>query len=75
MSLPDPSAITDREDFLSFLAQLRADFASSSDGWENPTLEQFLEAVEAWLTDSSPDWERTAWQALATALRAGRDYE
>ncbi|MGW1229764.1 DUF7660 family protein [Streptomyces sp. NPDC002530] len=53
------------------------------DVWENPSLEDFLEALGAWMRDS-PGWYRKArkefpdggdWAFLSRALRAATVYE
>ena len=37
--------ISCKEDFLSFLAQLAADFRASPQEWENRTVDQYLEEI------------------------------
>ncbi|MFI9604428.1 DUF7660 family protein [Streptomyces sp. NPDC004069] len=75
--------IGDREAFSAFLARLRADYATNGQQWENPTLDRFLEALEAWVADS-PGWHRNFghdlppegdWTFFARALDAARIYE
>ncbi|WP_306186532.1 hypothetical protein [Streptomyces sp. MK5] len=75
--------IGDREAFSAFLARLRADCAANSQQWENPTLDRFLEALEAWVA-ASPGWYRNFghalppegdWMFFARALDAARIYE
>lgn len=38
-----------KEDLAKFIAALHNDLAAHAESWENPTLEQFLEAMAAWL--------------------------
>ena len=45
--------ISCKEDFLSFLVQLAADFRASPQEWENRTVDQYLEAVQSWVEDFS----------------------
>ncbi|MFF5442625.1 hypothetical protein [Streptomyces achromogenes] len=75
--------IDDREAFGAFLARLRADHAANGRQWENATLDDFLEALEAWVA-SSPGWYRNVghelppegdWTFFARALTAARIYE
>ncbi|MFI6462277.1 hypothetical protein [Streptomyces sp. NPDC050528] len=75
--------IGDREAFSGFLARLRADHAASGQQWENATLDDFLEALEAWVADS-PGWYRSVgqdlpfegdWTFFARALTVARVYE
>ncbi|MFI1371201.1 hypothetical protein ACH4UY_04210 [Streptomyces longwoodensis] len=80
--LPD-DRIADRDAFVAFLSRLRADYAANGPQWENPTLDRFLEALEAWVAaspaayrnhgrDLPPDGD---WTFFAHALTAARIYE
>ncbi|MFD3307158.1 hypothetical protein [Streptomyces sp. NPDC058694] len=73
----------DREAFSVFLARFRADHVENGADWENRTLDSFLEALEAWVSDS-PGWYSNHgqdlpptgdWDFFARALRAARNYE
>ncbi|MFH9404349.1 hypothetical protein ACH4JS_32000 [Streptomyces sp. NPDC017638] len=75
--------IADREAFVAFLARLRADYEANGAQWENPTLNDFLGALEAWV-DGSDGWYRNFghelpaagdWTFFARALTAARIYE
>ena len=47
-----------------------------TDDWENPTLEQFLEAMHAWLETMGPRvGEKPSWKFLEAMLRAAKIYE
>ncbi|GAA2334569.1 hypothetical protein OKJ48_38785 [Streptomyces kunmingensis] len=79
---PD-DALHDRDALVAFLQSLRADHAANGTAWENPTLESFLAALEAWVSDA-PGWyanhgqELPAggdWTFMARALSAARLYE
>ncbi len=73
--------ISCKEDFLSFLAQLTADFRASPQEWENRTVDQYLEAVQSWVEDFSTseyndiDWSRVEYSIMARILYMGKLYE
>lgn len=76
--------VASREDVLQVLAQMRSDLAGAgASGWENPTLERFLEAFSGFLGDidgyfSSRGEQAPAqpsWSLLATLLVAATGYE
>ena len=73
--------ISCKEDFLSFLAQLAADFQASPQEWENRTVDQYLEAVQSWVEDFSTseyndvDWSRVEYSIMARILYMGTLYE
>lgn len=58
-----------------FVANLRSDLKTNGAEWENADLESFLEAVQAWITDSRTLEEEPRWRLLAKALLAGSRYE
>ena len=77
------------ESFLSFLAALREHRAAAVEearnappggfdvgpgGWENWTIEEFLEAMEAYAQDAGLPPQPT-WRDVATLLLAGKGYE
>ncbi|MEV4334195.1 hypothetical protein AB0K02_27320 [Streptomyces sp. NPDC049597] len=85
--MPQPTygsdaAVTSREALIHHIHQLREDLLANGDGWENPTLERYLESMAAWINDSAgyhrsrgeeppgPDWE-----FIGNALRAAALYE
>ncbi|WP_405892283.1 hypothetical protein OG612_17365 [Streptomyces sp. NBC_01527] len=86
MSRSPPGATTppaSREALAAFVERLRDDYAQHGEEWENPTLERFLEALGAWITDS-PGWYANFgqemppegdWTFFARALDAARIYE
>jgi len=45
------SKINSKEDLIRFIRLLRRDLQINKDEWENITLEDYLEAIEAWLND------------------------
>jgi hypothetical protein len=73
------AAVTSRADLARFVQALLADFqADAGGGWENPTLERYLEALAAYAADAADAGgaERPAtWRAFAELLAAARNYE
>ena len=71
--------VDSRESFLEFMTALRADLtarANSSDTWENPDLERFLEAMQRWTDDMGDQLPaKPDWRAFADMLYAARIYE
>jgi hypothetical protein len=45
--------VKSKEDFIFFLQELQKDLAHNSERWENPQLDNYLEAMEAFLTGST----------------------
>src|SRR5207245_290051 len=46
------------------------------DDWENPTLERFLEAMQAWLETMGPRvGDKPSWKFLEAMIRAAKIYE
>ncbi|QKE74138.1 hypothetical protein HPK19_15665 [Arthrobacter citreus] len=41
-----------KNDFIRFVESLRSDIDTNDKEWENITLEAYLEAMEAWMTDT-----------------------
>lgn len=79
----EDSAIRTREDLVTFVKILRQDLRDNRSGWENVTLESYLEALEAVLTDwdgrftnrEEPIPEEPTWQLMAEILSAATGYE
>jgi hypothetical protein len=75
--------IKTREDFIAFVAQLRADWEERKDEWENPTLDLYLHALGAWVGDMDGYYKNTGkpapkeidWQFIASVLMAASIYE
>ncbi|RAP75660.1 DUF7660 family protein [Paenibacillus montanisoli] len=75
--------IKSKEDFLKFLTALRNDLSTNDEDWENPTLARYLEAMEAWITDSDAYYINTnqlvpkqpTWKTFADILYAAKIYE
>ena len=90
MAIPVQDA-RNRAEFVSFVETLLADYRaeqrraveeapdtleSGSQGWENTSLERFLEAMAGWGHDSADrEGAEPSWQQFTRFLRAGRGYE
>lgn len=81
MDLVDVASVRSREDLATFVLALRQDLLANRAEWENPTLEQFLEALAAWCTDmpgyflnrgveqpEQPDWNLVARMLMAASI-------
>jgi hypothetical protein len=71
-------AVNSRDQFVDFLNALRQDAVTHPEEWQNKTLDEFLEALSAWVHDmdgyyknnnqpvpTSPDWKNVAEMMLA----------
>lgn len=82
-------AVHDEATFIVFLSALMADFQKSqkieaakpsspygpaANGWENTTIDGFLEAATAWAHASSQK-DENSWRRVANILYAGKIYE
>ncbi|WP_152049232.1 DUF7660 family protein [Tautonia marina] len=81
---PDPESVASRLALAQFVDRLHANLQAAPSDWENPTLEQFLEALAAYLRDvpgylknarSPLDPERPSWELFALVLAGARVYE
>jgi hypothetical protein len=78
-----PASVNSKSDFVRFVQGLRADFAANPGQWENPTLDDFLEAMAAWVAvyehayrnTGRPVPENVNWRFIAELLAAARSYE
>ncbi len=50
-------------------------FGPDAGGWENTSIESFLESMRAWLTDSQDKNVSPSWELFAEAIMAGKTYE
>lgn len=72
-----------REGLVAFLLDLHRDFRERGDEWENNNLDDFLEALAAWVHDSPGAYRNVGeqippdgdWAFLARALHAATIYE
>jgi hypothetical protein len=82
--------VANRESFLDFVKALAADragevakerenpsnpWSSGANGWQNGTIETFLDAAIAWAVDSQRLPDEPSWRAFATFLYCGKIYE
>jgi len=80
---PDPENVRSREDLAAFVSALRHHLESNEPDWENPTLDRYLEALAAWITDSpsyfknrgEPVPSEPTWALVAGMLYAAGFYE
>jgi hypothetical protein len=76
-------AVRTREDLIKFIGELHKDLNVNSAGWENQTLDQFLEAMKGWVEDmdgvvqnrGEPLPASAEWRLVARLLYAGKTYE
>jgi hypothetical protein len=75
--------VNSREDLIKFIFHLRMDLQTHKDKWENITLDDFLEAMEAWVNDmegyylnsNQPVPKQPSWKTIADILYASSMYE
>ena len=82
--------VNSRQSFLDFVAALRDDkideeqkekvektspYGPGANGWENGTIETFLDAVHSFGQDNSKITEQADWKTFALLLFAGKFYE
>ena len=64
-----------KNDFIKFINSLSTDLYTNKEEWENLTLEDFLEAIESWMTDTDKLSDSPSWKDFAVILLSGRFYE
>ncbi|WDZ75506.1 hypothetical protein PWG15_12865 [Ensifer adhaerens] len=67
MSDVDYSKIKTRQEFCDFASALRLSLRDDSENWENVNLDDFLKALEAWVSDMG-DHERSQGKQEAVSL-------
>ncbi|WP_420347921.1 DUF7660 family protein [Pelagibius sp.] len=75
--------IQTKQDFIEFMQVLRCDLEEHPERWENLTLHDFLQAIEAWVGSMeninknlrSAPREEPDWQTVAEILFAASMYE
>jgi len=90
---PNPNTVIDEDSFLVFVRDLATDsklaealaktdpLDPAPRGWQNATIEQFLEAATAWAEESAfgrarlPEDTTSPWRRFAAFLYAGKTYE
>ena len=76
-------SIQSREDFVAFVKALTKDLRDNPQTWENRTLEQFIEAIAAWVEDldgyyinqGKPVPKQPDWRVVSDILMAAKMYE
>lgn len=76
-------SVSSKEELADFIDALRADLRTDEAEWENPTLEQYLEAMAAWIRVMDRAYENTSrnfpekpsWKLFADILFAAKIYE
>ncbi|MFF3411559.1 hypothetical protein ACFYW8_36345 [Streptomyces sp. NPDC002742] len=83
MPLTPDDEIHTRDELVAFVRELHQDYRRRGHGWENRTLDSFLEALAAWIAGSD-GWYRNFdkelpangdWTFIARALSAATVYE
>lgn len=73
-----------RIEFIEFLKEFRKDLRDNKSNWENRTLEDFLEAMEAYTEDAQGfydimkmdiDADKPTWEIFKTILKGASIYE
>ena len=73
-----------RIEFIEFLKEFRTDLKENKSNWENRTLEDFLEAMEAYTEDvqgfydnmkMNVDADKPTWVIFKTILKGASTYE
>lgn len=75
--------IKTKQDLSQFVGALREDLATHPERWENPTLDRFLAAMEAWIEDMEDYYKNTGqpsadvptWKTFGDILMAATMYE
>ncbi|SFA99522.1 MULTISPECIES: hypothetical protein [unclassified Bacillus (in: firmicutes)] len=67
--------IENREEFISFIDELKKDLFANKTEWENLTLEDYLEAIKGWMEDTNSLPSNPNWSTFAEILMSGKFYE
>ncbi|MGE9292149.1 MAG: DUF7660 family protein [Puniceicoccales bacterium] len=76
-------SIYTRDDLIVFIKYLECQIIRSECGWENPTLDRYLEAMSAWINDMEGLYnnlnikleDEPVWRTFARILHAATIYE
>ena len=76
-------AVSSRDQFVDFLNALRQDAATHPEEWQNKTLDEYLEALSAWVQDMDGYYKNNnrpvptspGWKNLAEMMLAAKYYE
>ncbi len=75
--------VNSKDEFIKFVGQLIKDLKNNPETWENPNLDNYLEAMQSWVEDME-GWENNlsidistmnVWQLMANILFASKIYE
>jgi hypothetical protein len=63
-------------DVIATLESLRSDLQEHPERWENPSLERYLEAMQAWLSAFGGRLgDKPSWNVVSEMLEAAKIYE
>jgi hypothetical protein len=76
-------SVNSRDHFVDFLNALRQDAITHPEEWQNKTLDEYLEALSAWVQDMDGYYENhdrpgptsPSWKNLAEMMLAAKYYE
>lgn len=75
--------VSSRAELASFVRELLNDYRLNREGWENDSLDHYLEAIAAWVEDMGgfyknqglPTPEKAEWSIFSQILLAAKYYE
>ncbi|MEO2075974.1 MAG: hypothetical protein ABGX20_11450 [Bacillus sp. (in: firmicutes)] len=67
--------VRSKKDFIQFINLLKQDYLDNERDWENTGIDTFLDAMEAWVSDTDLLLEEAKWSAFAKIFYAGSRYE
>ncbi|MDR7240169.1 DUF7660 family protein [Neobacillus drentensis] len=76
-------SVKNREDLIRFIFHLRTDLQNNREKWGNVTLDDYLEAMEGWISEmdrfylnsNQPIPNQPSWKTIADILYASSMYE
>ncbi len=76
-------SVHSKDHLVDFIVDLKADLKTNKADWENPNLEQYLDAMKAWLDSIENVYRNTgrelpsqpSWKTFAEILHAAKIYE
>ena len=78
----DEDVLNGRDELIAAIDELRAELAAGADGWENNSLDRYLEALGALLGSIENAYlnegqavPQNAWSVMAEVVRGARFYE
>lgn len=71
----NPKEVTSKTNLIDYLHYLRKNLQEKPTEWNNISLADYLEAIEAWLIDSRALPETADWRMAAELFFAGKIYE